>query len=72
MNLKSYKLSALNEAWFEKKEVIYVERNTEFGTIEFDEETSFHDDGVYHIAGIEVLEDDKFVFDKAEEKTVTE
>ena len=38
LNLKSYKLSALNEAWFEKKEVIYVERNTEFGTIEFDEE----------------------------------
>lgn len=67
LNLKSYKLSALNEAWFEKKEVIYVERNTEFGTIEFDEETSFHDDGVYHIAGIEVLEDDKFVFDNEED-----
>ena len=67
LNLKSYKLSVLNEAWFEENEVIYVERNTEAGTIEFDEEASFHDDGAYHIAGIEVLEDDKFVFDKEED-----
>lgn len=67
LNLKSYKLSVLNETWFEENEVIYVERNTEAGTIEFDEEASFHDDGAYHIAGIEVLEDDKFVFDNEED-----
>lgn len=67
LNLKSYKLSVLNEAWFEENEVIYVEKNTELGTIEFDEEASFRDDGAYHIAGIEVLEDDKFVFDNEED-----
>jgi len=67
LNLKSYKLSVLNEAWFEENEVIYVEKNTEAGTIEYDEDASFHDDGAYHIAGIEVLEDDKFVFDNEED-----
>ena len=67
LNLKSYKLSVLNEGWFEKNKVIYVERNTQAGTIEFDEEASFHDDGAYHINGIEVLEDDKFVFDNDED-----
>lgn len=64
LNLKSYKLSILSDTWYKEgeDEVIYVERDTEAGTIEHDDEY-----GAYHIAGIEVLENDKFVFNNEED-----
>jgi hypothetical protein len=70
LNLKSYMLSISSDSWDKinsTNEKIYVERETEMGTIEYDEVAAFHEGGAYHIAGIEVLEDDKFVFDNEDD-----
>lgn len=69
LNLKSYKLFILSDTWYKEgeDEVIYVERDTEAGTIEHDEKALFSEYGAYHIAGIEVLENDKFVFNNEED-----